>query len=85
MFSEFSSIAGYFRCACARTGQRKCALICKAIQDAPVASVARDNSVIVLLIEIQTGLMSAQKINFELHAFDFDRELRWSSAQNAAA
>src|SRR6266480_4879346 len=38
-----------------------------------------------LLIEIQTGLMSAQKIDLELHAFDFDRDLRWGPAQNAGA
>src|SRR5207249_3566742 len=77
--------SGYFRCACARTGQRKCALICEAIQNTPFSSVARDSAEIVLLIEIETRLVSAQKIHFELHAFDFDYDLRRSSAQNAAA
>ena len=75
MFSEFSSTPVTSVAPARAQAQRKCALICKAIQDAPVASVMRDNSVIVLLIEIQTGLMSAQKIDFELHAFEFDRDL----------
>src|SRR5262245_10632044 len=38
-----------------------------------------------LLIEIQTGLVSAQKIDLKLNARDLDHDLRRSSAQNTAA
>ena len=75
MFSEFSSIPITSVAPARAQVNANVALICKAIQDAPVASVIRDNSVIMLLIEIQPGLMSAQKIDFELHTFDFDRDL----------
>src|ERR1700759_473398 len=76
---------GHFRCICSRTCQGKGALICEAIQDAPAASVFGNNSVIMLLIEIQTGFVPAQKIDLEVSVRDFDHHLRWISAQNTAA
>src|SRR4029453_13935120 len=76
--------SGYFRCALARTRQRKRALICEAIQNTSVACVVRDNSVVVLLIEIQTGLVPAQEIDFKFHTADFDYRLRRRSAHTAA-
>ena len=68
-----------------RACQRKCSLVCEAVQDTPVARVFRDDSVIVLLIEVETGLVSAQKIDLEFHAFDFDGDLRGRALQNPAA
>src|SRR4029077_19083761 len=64
-------------------GQRKCSPICETIQHAPAARVSGNGRIIVFLIEIKTGLLSVQKIDFELYAFDFDLDLRWRiSAQN---
>jgi hypothetical protein len=38
------------------------------------------------LIEIKTGFLSMQKIEFELYAIEFDLDLRWRiSAQNGTA
>ena len=43
-----------------------------------------NDRIIVFLIEIKTGLLSMQKIDFELYALDFDLDLRCTvSAQNA--
>src|SRR5207247_9731516 len=70
----------HIRRACECTCQRKRSLVCKVIQNAPVAGVSRDSSVIISLVEIETGLLTVQQIDFELYSFDFDRCLRWSSA-----
>ena len=75
--------AGYFPCPGTRTRQRKCSLVCEAIQHTPVAGVPRDDSIIMSLVEIETGLLTMHKIEFKLYAFDFDHNLGRSSAQNA--
>src|SRR5260370_5209388 len=56
----------------ARTCKRKRALTRKTIEHAPAARILRNNSVIVLLIEIKPGLLSVQKIDIKLYIVDID-------------
>src|SRR5205085_4538033 len=70
----------------ARTRKRKRALTRKTIEHAPTARILRNNSVIVLLIEIKPGLLSVQKIDIKLYIVDIDLDFgRRRAAQNSSA
>ena len=64
--------AGHIRGTGTRTRERKGSLVCEAIKHTPVSGVSRDDSIIMSLIEVETGLLSMQKIELKLYAFDFD-------------
>src|SRR5947207_8886080 len=62
-------------------------MICETIEHAAVSRVSSYDFVILPLIEIKTGLVSAQKIDIEFYAFHFDhdRRQRRGALENASA
>jgi len=72
-------------CACLRTRQSECTLVCETIENASTGRVLRDSGVILRLIEIKSRFLRVQKIDIELQAadFDFDRPGRSGALQNA--
>src|SRR5207249_11724253 len=71
-----------FTRASARTCKRKRALTRKTIEHASAARILRNNSVIILLIEIKPGLLSVQKIDIKPYIVDIRSEEHTSELQS---